>query len=105
MTTVRYKANGVVLGNLWGGGTGAYPATHLESPSKEKLIEIANKALADRSLDSGHGFESLKGALLRITTVSTIEVEGKTYKNEETVLEFIGELTEDEELFLTTVEF
>lgn len=105
MTKIRYKSNGVVLGNLWGGGTGAYPATKLEAPSKEKLIEVAKKALADKSLDSGHGFESLKGALLRITVVTTKVIKGKTFTNEEHIKpEFIGELTEDEEIFLTTVE-
>ncbi len=104
MTKVRYKSKGVVLGNLWGGGTGAYPATHLEAPSKEKLIEIGFKALRDKSLDSGMGFESLKGALLRITVVTTKIIDGKTFTNEEKENAFIGNLTEDEKMFLKTVE-
>jgi hypothetical protein len=100
--TVKYRSSGLVFGNYWGGGRGSYPAVKLSADTKEELIKKATEGL-DGSLDSGMGYESLIGALLNITKITTITYNGKEFTNEETEEEFIGELTEEDQDFLIEV--
>ena len=100
MEKVKYKSSGIVFGNYWGGGKGAYSATNFEADSKEKLIKKCNEALEDGSLDSGMGYESLIGALINVEIETTIKAKGKEFTNKEYESEFIGNLTEEEEYFL-----
>jgi len=95
-----YKSTGYVYGNLWGGGKGAYPAEKLEAKTKSGLIRKAEKMLADGSLDSGMGYESLIRALIDIETVEQIEKDGKAYFRSDFDWHFIGKLTEEEMQFL-----
>lgn len=104
MKTTKCKLTGFVLGHLWGGGEGSYPCTKLSADTKEELIKKATEGL-DGSLDSGMGFESLIGALLVITTTTTIIHDGKPFTNEETEEEFIGDLTDEQRDFLIDCEF
>jgi hypothetical protein len=97
---VRYKATGLVFGNYWGGGTGSYPARVLKADTKEDLIEQINKGINDGSLDSGMGYESLKGAIIDIETITSIEYENKTYTNKEYETETFGNLTDNQIEFL-----
>ena len=97
---VRFKSTGYVLGNYWGGGRGSYPATKLEAPTKEALIEVAKKALENGGLDSGMGYESLIGARLDIVQITTVEIDGAEYTNNEYETEYIGKLTESQIDFL-----
>ena len=99
MKTVKFEATGFVFGNYWGGGRGAYPSRKLTANTKEELLEQANSGL-DGSLDGGMGYESLLGALLDITTITTQIIDGKTFYHKENELEFIGDLTDDDEEFL-----
>ena len=94
-----FKSEGLVYGNYWGGGQGAYSATKLEGKTKEEILKQAVEGL-DGSLDGGMGFENLLGALLLITKITTIVVNGKTFTNEEIEEEFVGNLTEEQEDFL-----
>ena len=98
--TVKYKASGLVFGNYWGGGKGSYKAESLISETKEDLIKQINEGIANGSLDSGMGYESLKGAIMDIITITTIIHEGKPYINEETETELFGNLNEQEQEFL-----
>lgn len=95
--------SGFVYGNYWGGGEGAYAATIMESKTYEEAIEKANKALADGSLDSGMGFESLIGAALRVTTTTFIIFNKKRYSHNDTKLVFIGNLTPKQKHFLRNI--
>ena len=52
---ISYHAEGFLLGNLWGGGKGAYPTIKLTSDSIYGIRELAENALSDGSLDSGMG--------------------------------------------------
>jgi len=97
--TVKYRSTGLVFGNYWGGGRGAYSAVKLSADTKEELIKEATEGL-DGSLDAGMEYESLIGAILDITKITTITYGGKTFTNEETEQEFIGELTEEDQDFL-----
>jgi hypothetical protein len=97
--TERFESRGLVYGNLWGGGQGAYKAKRLQAKTREELLEQALKGL-DGSLDGGMGFESLIGALLEIKKITTIVVKGKTFTNEEIEDAFIGDLTEEQQEFL-----
>ena len=98
-----YKAEGKVLGNLWGGGSGAYGSTILENKTRKGLLKEANKLLKSGGLDSGMGFESLIGAVISITETETIKVKGKDYERSEFETIFIGDLTDEEEEFLINI--
>jgi hypothetical protein len=104
METIKYKSTGVVFGNYWRGGKGAYPAREIKADSREELLEQAKKGL-DGSLDSGMGYESLIGALIEICKITTIAIDGKHFTNKEYETEFIGDLTEEEEDFLLECNF
>jgi len=95
-----FKTTGVVYGKLWGGGFGAYPAEKLYNNEKGELLKEAKKLLKTGGLDSGMGYEYLKGALLEIEEIETIEIKGKEYQRSEYSLEYIGDLTQKEKLFL-----
>lgn len=98
-----YYLTGLVYGKNWGGGYGAYPARKLQDKTEQGLLKQAKQALKDGSLDSGMGFESLKGALLTIEEYQTITIEGKQYHRSEFSDEFIGELTDKEQDFLLEI--
>lgn len=97
---IKYKITGLVYGNYWGGGAGAYQSEVLMGNDYKKLIKKANEMLNNGSLDSGMGYESLKGALLNIETIETIEINGKKYKNSSYDDLFIGKLSDEEKDFL-----
>jgi len=98
--TLNFTAKGQVLGNYWGGGRGAYPTIKFKANTKEELTKQINKALKDGSMDSGMGYESLIGAVLDITTTTSVEIDGKTFTNEESELETFGSLTDEQVDFL-----
>jgi hypothetical protein len=95
-----YTSTGLVFGNYWGGGQGAYKAENLEAQSKEELISKAEEMIKNGSLDSGMGYESLLGAILNITETEVITKNGKEYRHEESETEMIGDLTENQQDFL-----
>lgn len=99
-----YILTGMVYGNFWGGGKGAYTATTLSDTDKDNLLNEAKYLLSTGGLDGGMGYESLIGALITIETITTTEIDGKTFTNREYESEFIGELTEEEEEFLQECE-
>jgi hypothetical protein len=103
METVKFTSTGLVFGNYWGGGKGAYPAKNLSADTKEELIKKATDGL-DGSLDAGMGYESLIGALLIIKKTTTIIHDGKPFINEVIEDEFIGDLTEEDQDFLIECE-
>ena len=97
----RYNAKGFVYGKLWGNGYGAYPSrVIMDTNSKGELLKQAAEALKNGNLDSGMGFESLKGAVLEIEEVETVYVGGKEYKRRQHQTEVIGNLSEEELEFL-----
>ena len=96
----KYNLSGIVLGKLWGGGLAGYPSEKLEAETRKELIKKARKMLKDGSLDSGMGFESLKGALLEIKETEFVTMKGKEYQREEYSEEFIGKLTKKQKTFL-----
>ena len=91
-----YKSSGYVLGYLWGGGLGFYPAREFEAQTKTALIKMNDEALNEGSLDSGMGFQSLKGAFLIIEEIETIIKDGKEYKGSDWSKKILGELTVQE---------
>jgi hypothetical protein len=102
---IKFTAKGFVLGNYWGGGQGAYPTTRFTANTKEELLEQANKALKDGSIDSGMGYESLVGAILEIKCITKVEIDGQDFFNHEIEEEFIGKLNDDQADFLTECMF
>jgi len=97
---VRFEAKGIVLGNYWLGGKGGYAAKRINANTLEELLTIATKMLDDGSLDSGMGYESLIGALLEVSTITTVLINDKEFINTETEIHFIGDLSEEESEFL-----
>lgn len=95
-----YKATGLVFGNYWGGGKGAFQSTPITASSRAEIIAQAEKMLDDGSLDGGMGYESLNGAILDVQETKTVEVNGEVFSKQSSQYEFIGKLTTDEEDFL-----
>jgi len=96
----EYIASGFVLGKNWGGGFGAYASREIKARSKAELLKLTRQDLKSGALDSGMGFEFLKGARLDIKEISRVIVKGKEYERAEYITEFIGNLTESEQDFL-----
>lgn len=96
---IKYESTGLVYGNYWGGGQGAFSARRLEAGTKEELLKQAEEGL-DGSLDGGMGYESLIGAMLNITKFTTVEIDGREFVNKEHETEFIGDLTDEQIDFL-----
>jgi len=100
----EYIATGVVLGKTWGGGFGAYPSSKIYAKTKTNILKQAKKDLKTGALDSGMGFEYLKGARLDIKEIKTVIVKGKEYQRADYITEFIGTLTDKEQDFLLECE-
>ena len=98
---IKFTAKGYVLGNYWGGGQGAYPTIRFTANTKEELLEQANQALHNGSLDSGMGYESLIGAVLEIKQTIKVEIDGHDFFNHEIEEEFIGKLNDEQVDFLS----
>lgn len=101
---IKYNFSGIVLGNYWGGGSGSYSAKSFTAESLSKGYAIARKKLADGSLDSGMGYESLIGALINVEILETIEKDGKEYTNRVIDYKFIGKMTKKQKDFLSSIE-
>jgi hypothetical protein len=97
---ISYHAEGFLLGNLWGGGRGAYPTIKITGDSMPDIRELAEKALSDGSLDSGMGFESLIGAILNVEIITECLIEGKKFINREYDEISIGDIDEMDIEFL-----
>ena len=69
----NFKSTGFVLGNLWCGDKGFYPAEKLEAKTKRGLLKEARQGIKEGWLDAGMGFESLTGAILVIETIDSIK--------------------------------
>lgn len=92
MENKKYVANGIVLGNYWGGGKGYYKAETIAGNSIKEVETLINEKITNGSLDSGMGYESLCGAIMDIQTIETIEHKGKTYTNIERETRYYGEI-------------
>lgn len=98
---IIYRATGMVLGNCWGGGQVGYRAEQLKADSLSELRNKINAGIADGSLDSGMGFESLIGAVMLIETIDNREIGGKMFTAVNSEDEVFGKLTEEQVDFLT----
>lgn len=94
---ITFIAKGLVWGHCWGGGQCGYKSKRITADTKEELDAKINEGISDGSLDGGMGYESLMGAVMDITTKTTIEVEGKEYTNTEIETETFGTLSESVE--------
>jgi len=79
---------------------GFIPTRELNANSEEDLMKKANDSLIDGSLDSGMGYESLIGAILDITKITTIVIDDKEFINKEYSIKTIGTLNDEEIDFL-----
>ena len=100
MAKKSFTAKGYVLGNYWGGGSGAYPTIKFQASTAKKIQSDIEKAFKDGSIDSGMGYESLKGAILEVTQTTTIVRNGKEFTIDETQQFQVGKLFNDEVEFL-----
>ena len=75
-----YEAKGFVVGNLWGGGYGYYPAEKFKNSKKKQLMIDIDLAFRNGTLDSGMGFESLIGAIMEITSWKKIIIKDTEYQ-------------------------
>lgn len=97
----NYSARGMVYGELWGGGYGAYPARKVIGSTLEGLKEVIVRELKSGGLDSGMGFKSLNGAYMIISGERTYREGDRTITETlDPVDEYFGTLTSDEQVFL-----
>lgn len=101
----RFIGSGFVLGFDWSNNQGGYPARKIKAETKKELLEKATDMLSDGSLDSGFGFQSLKGALIDIKKIETLTIAGKDWENEEYETVFLGELEPEDIEFLENCAF
>ena len=98
-----YNARGVVIGNLWGSGKGMYPSREFNNyMKKSNLYDDIKKALADGSLDSGMGYESLIGSYMIIEEVAILVYKGKHFVSRDYNNRFFGDLKKSEKEHLKT---
>ena len=105
---VFYTADGVVLGNYWGGGRGWYPAEKYIEDTFTTLKGIIKKDFGSGALDSGMGYESLVGAMMVIVKHTTIEYKGKEFDNETRSVMWLGKVNKrraDEEYNNIEIEY
>lgn len=93
---VNYSADGIVLGNLWGGGKGYYPARKYYAETFTKLKNEIKEDFESGALDSGMGYESLLGAMMVITKHIAIEIEGVCFGNESKRRMWLGKINKRE---------
>jgi len=104
-TMKTYRSSGLVYGNYWGGGEGAYPAENGYSTNLKELKEDIKNGIKDGSLDSGMGYESLKGAVMKIETIRSEVIKGREYTNNSFKRVYFGNLTHQEKCFLASCDF
>lgn len=83
-----FRAQGHIFGFLWAGGVASCPTSYgvFRAGSLEELRAAIQAAIESGSIDQ-FGFESLIGAVMLITTVSAVEIEGKNYMREDSEIE------------------
>jgi len=81
---IFYTAGGEVLGNLWGGGKGWYPARAYKHTSKKVLLNEIRKDLKSGALDSGMGYQNLIKANMAITKHTIKRIGNDNFINEKT---------------------
>ena len=92
--TVRYRAKGLVCGIDWNNDETIYPTIEYSSRSRlEDLEDQINKGIEDGSIDGGMGYQKIIGALMTVTTIRTIILDGKYYTNSEDQVRAYGNLT------------
>ena len=96
-----YKTSGLVYGLTWGFCNVAYPAEEGYYYNYKKLKEDIEKGIKDGSLDSGMGYQSLKGALIIVETIKTLPFKGAIYSNSTFKRVYFGELSHKEKCFLS----
>ena len=102
---ITYKATGIVLGDLWGGSVGGYPAREITATNRASLIQQIENGIKDGSLDSGMGFKSLTGALMVIDEIDTRKIDGKQFIAHNREDEFFGDLTPEQEEMLADMKY
>jgi len=93
--SIRYEAIGEVYGKAWGGSYGLYPAEKVEAESLEELRKEIENGIKEGWLDSGFGFEYLKGAIMEIITIETRIIDGKEFVHKDFSIEVFGEVPEE----------
>ena len=102
----KYKASGMVFGNLWGGGKGSYPSKEMKANTKKQLFHNIENALGNGDLDGGMGFQYLIGAVMRVETTEYTIKDNKKYHRNDYEIESFGNLTDgDHDFLLDCIEY
>ena len=93
---VHYTADGIVLGNTWGGGAGYYPARKYHAETFTDLKNEIKEDFESGALDSGMGFESLVGAFMIVVKHTVIEIKGVGFVNQSIRRMWLGKVNKRE---------
>ena len=100
----EWRAEGLCYGKYWGGGEGSFEATKYSCyTSEEELVDTIVSDIDNGNIDSGMGYESMLGAVMRVTRTITLDFKGKIFINEESKVAIFGDLTEEQSDFLLEV--
>jgi len=97
----EYRATGICVGNCWGGGKVGFGAKPITAATREELDAKVEAGIQDGSIDGGMGFESVTGAVLKITELhEKTDEDGNVWNRGEESFEVFGDVEgfDEEEL-------
>lgn len=95
LNMVTYKAKGVVIGYTWGGGLAGYASENIVTSTLKNTKSEIKRRIEDGTLDSGFGFETVIGAIMKITRIKTIQMNDGLYTNTRDSIHFFGKVPKD----------
>ena len=98
----RISTTGFVFGNCWGGGTCGYNARHINGTVLKEVKATALNMLEDGSLDSGMGYESLYGAILKAKIEDIRIINGREFVCTRYKVFSVGKLSRQEREHIKT---
>ena len=100
--TTYEVSKGLVYGEYWSGGEGAYTVnTEARLCKADTLEELKEKLESMKSIDGGMGFENELGGYFFVSVIETIEIDGVDYTaDRETVDLITGTLNDKQTTFL-----
>ena len=92
-----FSAKGLVLGLTWEDVEGIYPLRQVSvCYNRDSLQAVLDTFLQVDTLTETGNFKTELGAILAITTITTLEVQGYLFTNEDVSIEYIGDLTAEQ---------
>jgi len=104
LVSETFSATGYVLGIGWDGYSGTLPTKEFTSEiSLRSLLSQLNINLSIGDLIGMGDFQSQLGAIMLVSTTTTVAIQGHLFTNISESIEFIGELAEEQKKTLRSL--